>query len=47
MASWYASKRDNDACGVTGNSKDIEDYLQSHCDSHPLVAGVLAGLVTG
>lgn len=33
------------ACGVNGNSKDIQNYLQSHCDCNPLVIGVLAGLI--
>jgi hypothetical protein len=33
------------ACGVTGNSHEIQDYLKSHCDCHPLVTGVLAGLI--
>lgn len=33
------------ACGVTGTSQDIQNYLQSHCDCHPLVTGVLAGLI--
>jgi hypothetical protein len=32
-------------CGVTGNSEDIQNYLKSHCDCHPLVTGVLAGLI--
>lgn len=35
------------ACGVTGTSRDIQNYLQSHCDCHPLVTGVLAGLING
>jgi hypothetical protein len=34
-------------CGVSGDSKAIQTYLQEHCDCHPLVTGVLAGLVTG
>ncbi len=34
------------ACGVTGNSKEIQQYLQQHCDCHPLVIGVLAGLIS-
>jgi tetratricopeptide (TPR) repeat protein len=34
------------ACGVTGDSKAIQDFLQRNCDCHPLVTGVLAGLVT-
>lgn len=35
------------SCGVTGTSADIQRYLQAHCDCHPLVTGVLAGLVHG
>ena len=34
------------SCGVTGSSQKIRDYLKAHCDCHPLVIGVLAGLVT-
>lgn len=33
------------ACGVTGDSNAIQNYLQTHCDCHPLVIGVLAGLI--
>jgi hypothetical protein len=33
------------ACDVTGDSQKIQNYLKSHCDCHPLVTGVLAGLV--
>lgn len=33
------------ACGVTGASQDIQDYLKRHYDCHPLVTGVLAGLI--
>lgn len=33
------------ASGVRGNSEAIQSYLQKHCDCHPLVIGVLAGLV--
>lgn len=33
------------SCGVTGTSLDIQRYLKSHCDCHPLVIGVLAGLI--
>ncbi len=33
------------AGGVRGNSEAIQSYLQKHCDCHPLVTGVLAGLV--
>jgi Domain of unknown function (DUF4062) len=34
------------ACGVRGDSKAIQKYLKTHCDCHPLVTGILAGLVT-
>lgn len=33
------------SCGVTGTSGNIQRYLKTHCDCHPLVVGVLAGLV--
>jgi hypothetical protein len=33
------------ACGVRGNSQEIQHYLKNHCDCHPLVTGVLAGLI--
>ena len=33
------------SCGVTGASQAIQNYLKSHCDCHPLVTGVLAGLI--
>jgi hypothetical protein len=33
------------SCEVTGTSQLIQGYLKSHCDCHPLVIGVLAGLV--
>ena len=33
------------ACGVGGDSKAMQDYLQRNCDCHPLVIGALAGLV--
>ena len=33
------------ACDVSGASQAIRNYLQSHCDCHPLVIGVLAGLI--
>jgi hypothetical protein len=33
------------ACGVKDNSQAIQDYLKRHCDCHPLVTGVLAGLI--
>jgi uncharacterized protein DUF4062 len=33
------------ACAVTGDSQAIQNYLTCHCDCHPLVTGVLAGLI--
>lgn len=33
------------SCGVTGSSQAMQSFLKSHCDCHPLVTGVLAGLV--
>jgi len=33
------------SCGIRGTSPEIQTYLQSHCDCHPLVTGVLAGLI--
>ncbi len=33
------------ACGICGEAATIRDYLTAHCDNHPLVIGVLAGLV--
>jgi hypothetical protein len=33
------------ASGVHGDSRLIQDYLRRHCDCHPLVTGVVAGLV--
>lgn len=33
------------SCGVTGNSQQIQDFLKRHCDCHPLVTGILAGLI--
>lgn len=33
------------SCGVTGTSREIQNFLKSHCDCHPLVTGVLAGLI--
>jgi len=32
-------------CGVRGNAEAMQRYLQEHCDGHPLVIGVLAGLI--
>ncbi|MEP0266831.1 DUF4062 domain-containing protein [Dokdonia sp.] len=34
------------SCGVSGDSKKIQNYLSENCDCHPLVIGVLAGLIT-
>jgi len=31
--------------GISGGSKTIQSYVQQHCDCHPLVVGVLAGLI--
>jgi class 3 adenylate cyclase len=33
------------SCSITGTSREIQNYLKTHCDCHPLVTGVLAGLV--
>jgi hypothetical protein len=33
------------ACGVRGDSAAMRRYLGKHCDNHPLVIGVIAGLV--
>jgi Domain of unknown function (DUF4062) len=35
------------SCGVTGNSEAIQNYLKSNCDCHPLVTGILGGLIRG
>lgn len=32
-------------CGITGDSIAIRDYLRQNCDNHPLVIGILAGLI--
>jgi hypothetical protein len=34
------------ACGVVGTSSEIQKYLKINCDCHPLVTGVLAGLIS-
>jgi tetratricopeptide (TPR) repeat protein len=34
------------SCGVSGTSQHIQAFLKTHCDCHPLVIGVLAGLIT-
>jgi hypothetical protein len=33
------------SCGITGTPEEIQSFLTSHCDCHPLVTGVLAGLI--
>jgi hypothetical protein len=33
------------SCGVTGDAQAIQNYLKSHCDCHPLVTGILGGLI--
>ncbi|MBV9759398.1 MAG: DUF4062 domain-containing protein [Acidobacteriaceae bacterium] len=33
------------SCGVRGGSQAIQDYLKTHCDCHPLVTGILGGLI--
>jgi hypothetical protein len=33
--------------GIRGNSSTVRDFLHRHCDCHPLVIGILAGLVNG
>ncbi len=32
-------------CQVTGDSEAMRSFLQRHCDCHPLVTGIVAGLV--
>ncbi|MFD9699746.1 DUF4062 domain-containing protein [Lentzea sp. NPDC059081] len=32
-------------CGVTGDGPRMRAYLQRHCDCHPLLTGIVAGLV--
>jgi tetratricopeptide (TPR) repeat protein len=33
------------SCGVTGDSPAIQAYVTENCDCHPLVVGLLAGLI--
>ncbi|MBM3783139.1 MAG: hypothetical protein FJW30_02205 [Acidobacteria bacterium] len=33
------------SCGVTGDSAKMQAFLTENCDNHPLVTGVVAGLV--
>jgi hypothetical protein len=33
------------SCGIEGNSDAIQSYLSANCDNHPLVIGILGGLI--
>ncbi len=33
------------SCGIIGTSLAIQNYLKTNCDCHPLVTGILAGLI--
>lgn len=33
------------SCGIEGDSAAIQDYLAKNCDNHPLVIGILGGLI--
>jgi hypothetical protein len=33
------------ACGIRGTREDIQRYIKSQCDNHPLVMGALAGII--
>jgi hypothetical protein len=33
------------SCGIEGNSAAMQSYLTQNCDNHPLVIGVLGGLI--
>ncbi len=33
------------SCGIEGKSEDIQSYLAANCDNHPLVIGILGGLI--
>lgn len=33
------------SCGIEGKSDDIQGYLTANCDNHPLVIGILGGLI--
>lgn len=35
------------SCGIEGDSAAIQSYLAANCDNHPLVIGILGGLITG
>lgn len=34
------------SCGVEGDSQRMREFLQRHCDCHPLVTGIVAGLIS-
>jgi len=33
------------SCGIDGNGAAIQTYLKTNCDNHPLVIGILGGLI--
>jgi len=33
------------AAGMVGNTQNIQNFLKRHCDCHPLVTGVIAGII--
>jgi tetratricopeptide (TPR) repeat protein len=33
------------SCGIEGNSAAIQSYLTANCDNHPLVIGILGGII--
>ncbi len=37
--------REDSAGGITGDSAAIQGYLTANCDNHPLVIGILGGLI--
>jgi hypothetical protein len=34
------------SCGIEGDSAAIQNYLTTNCDNHPLVIGILGGLIS-
>lgn len=34
------------SCGIEGNSAAMQSYLATNCDNHPLVIGILGGLIS-
>lgn len=34
------------SCGIEGDSAAIQSYVTTNCDNHPLVIGILGGLIT-